>query len=1413
MGLLSDIGDFFFGWLVPDVPEPPLTGTQLRKSSTDNYLPKIIGEVKKQEGIIIFKKTNDTDNDDRRNDLLHIIIVWGYSVRSIDEVYLDDIPASSNNEAFFYEGSRIAFVRNFPDGMSNYEFSELTLAGWDESDKLRGCACSYVRIEYIAGEKTLKSEPTIKADLTGTATNNPMDALSSYLQNPIYGKGESADNINLDRLLLEKAYCFDQVETVEGSNEFRQRFTFNGALDGSSTVLENVNKILKSCRAYLPILNGKLTPIIERDVAPVSLEITDKDILKISDIKDSNKSNRYNRLVVQYIDDTANSTQQDAIYPPPGSQLESDWLAEDNGVLLEKREKLESCRNFHEALAHAKALAEISRRQLNTKITIGLWGVLFQVGDVVNISHPYPGWDRKAFRITRTNLRSDTVELYVREHRAGAYSVPGNQTSPNFPDPTPPGGTTPVIPGDVDQTANLTKSLNALINSGGGVLNLKRGDYIISNTLPIASNITIRGQGMPSYHTKWFEIFDASIDEGKILLTLIGADVDEWVNHRLMSGDVVKIDGLTNGNGVQEIDKVFPDSNQIRLMKNADIVGIEDRARIRLSVLKGGTIIRFHNHNTGESTTGLRFFDESDVRNFCLYDVGFVGPGINTVFGGGMRFRRIREPDGRSRAITGYDWKNVFISHVAMDAVRFDQLIHSYLGHMNINRCVGDGLLFQAGPEGGTTTSVHIDTPYIQNVRRGIVFYTAAYCTLTNPVVEGTSYGYYINRGIGMTLNGMASETIKFGDDGQCGGTTGMFINCYGLTINSPTVYYNTEESAWSKAAMVFIDPVKRVESPTATINGGHIHWSLGPKVPVHATRWNEREGRIYIGVGQDEGYIPPDGATGSKWIGNSYWDDSVQVYITGCTNDPDFNNRFKVTSIKKTPYDDSNDFVAGRAPTPDDGQFTLYLAAFAFGSDLADAVTAQSAVFWKFDEMIIDMSTGLEVGPDDVTEPLQGSEGLLKVYYSIDGLTTSEQDAVNADPFAIFRKVEPFETFWLNTSEGSREGRYVLLGGPEGGAKWVKTEETFEVDFNARDYKVLDKEPEFGDCYAFRLGRNYGVDIATDNIQRVLTTESSGTGQLICKLDISHLHPVRFPVTVNFNPFGDDLIDPYAGSSTTEYVVKAITREAVTFNEVTDDYIVLELIVGNSGEYYYHAYENEALVFEHAPDSIMPAVNGYFDEEGTGDPIEVRFDMNGPKTIIVADLKRVDVNAGTDGNLFLYIKASRYFASGEEFTMYNARFSEMDGTHTINNVSVSNFGGLPCIQVQTTTDLERSSITESVDDAVYVSPKWAAPVSSNVTVDGLDSLFTYDEANAISIQDSRNGQAVANGTQTVVGMAAANNYEFYGHFNNRGGNVWVIDQDHDTVIFGHDSVSNEKFTWYARRKKSPGIEAIYDRN
>ena len=437
MSFLEDLGGAVFGWLAPEAPEPLPPGTELTSAQTDAHIGVVIGKVYKITGNVIFKETNDGDSDDIKNDLLHIIVVWSEEVESIDEVYVDDIPVSSDNPAFFHDdGGRVVHMRNFPKGMDNYDDPMLTAAGWRSSDKASGKACSYIRLEYHGGEFAISSEPKITADLTGTTHSNPALATFDYLKDPRIGKGLPSRLINSNSFYRGRDLSQSLVEEVAGQPEQRPLFSCNCKLDTSKNILENVNVLLKPMRGWLPIIDGQLTLVIEQDDDPVDIPILEKDIIEMDGVSEGSKNKRYNRVAVTYREPEADGTAQEAVYPPKGSVLEAQLLEEDNGFINEGTVDLVTCNNYYEALEFAKTWLEISRQQTKTRIHLPKWALIYDVGDIVPVYDSFLGWDGKLFRIEQISSNKKRVTLTVREHQPYIYDFFGEGNKPEIPDTT-----------------------------------------------------------------------------------------------------------------------------------------------------------------------------------------------------------------------------------------------------------------------------------------------------------------------------------------------------------------------------------------------------------------------------------------------------------------------------------------------------------------------------------------------------------------------------------------------------------------------------------------------------------------------------------------------------------------------------------------------------------------------------------------------------------------------------------------------------------------------------------------------------------------------------------------------------------------------------------------------------------------
>ncbi|MGJ8680521.1 hypothetical protein [Paraglaciecola sp.] len=462
MGVLSDIGNFFFGWLKPDVPKPD-TGVDVTKANTDASIPVCYGRVY-DTGKLAFRASNDNDSDDVKNDLLHDIVIWSEGeCGGVVKNYVND--ERSNSSRFNVNNGKVYYAFSFANGMGTYSDPLLTQAGKRNTDTYDGKLVSYIRCEMY--KDVFSGEPSHKAEFNGrlistpsggakTVSENPVSQLYDYLKSPIYGKGLDTSFIDVTSFQAERAICDQQVETYSGSSEYRSLFTSNIKLETSETVLDNTNTLLKAMRGMLFHSDGKLKLLIEKDDSPVDFEIDENNqgFIEWGDVSNSSKSNRYNRVVCRYIEPDSGWTKQEVVYPIAGSQEETDFLTEDNGVVLEKSVALDTCIYYHEAAHHAKTMLLISREQLRTSVVWGPEAVILEVGDIVPVTRAALGWNGKLFRIesTEKSTYDGSVELKLREHQPYIYDDANVGDKPNYSD-TDLTYTNPTTPSALVQTA------------------------------------------------------------------------------------------------------------------------------------------------------------------------------------------------------------------------------------------------------------------------------------------------------------------------------------------------------------------------------------------------------------------------------------------------------------------------------------------------------------------------------------------------------------------------------------------------------------------------------------------------------------------------------------------------------------------------------------------------------------------------------------------------------------------------------------------------------------------------------------------------------------------------------------------------------------------------------------------------
>jgi len=431
-------------WVV-DIPDVPDVGTQARdilvnKQSNIAPLPIVYGE-RRIGGVRIFTETSGTDN----KFLYLCIALCEGEIESITDLNIDDQPLAGSK----YEPYVTFEVKTGTDDQSASSIL-LEAPSWDSTDRLRGVAYLAVRLEF--NQDVFSSLPTINALVKGkkvfdprTSTTgystNPALALRDYLTDPRYGKGLSSSLIDDVSFSAAADSCEEQVETVEGSGQFVNKFDINGTVNTDQTLFNNVSQILGSMQGLMPYQNGKYRLIIEDDYDS-TFDFTVDNIIEGINFSGPNKKKRFNRVVAKFVNPDSNWQADSVTWPEADSQDSANFLLEDNNVVLESQIDLPNVTNFYQARNIAKTLCLSSRRNgIDISFSATSEAMQCAVGDVVTITHPTPGWDGKEFRITRMTINFDgTVNIAAREHTASVYPWVNDAEEPqsaesNLPNP------------------------------------------------------------------------------------------------------------------------------------------------------------------------------------------------------------------------------------------------------------------------------------------------------------------------------------------------------------------------------------------------------------------------------------------------------------------------------------------------------------------------------------------------------------------------------------------------------------------------------------------------------------------------------------------------------------------------------------------------------------------------------------------------------------------------------------------------------------------------------------------------------------------------------------------------------------------------------------------------------------------
>src|SRR6056300_1812427 len=478
----------FISWaLRPKVPEIQDFGTNqfddfergllINKQSNDANIPVIYGE-RLTGGIRLFMETSGTDNT-----YLYMAIVMAEGeINDITEIRVDDkvvtfasslsdgtaVEVDSGDSNFYkadptVEGSSAeSLIRLEPHyGTDGQSASTLlsTLSSWGSNHKLSGLCYLAVRFKWnsdaftgipkvqakIQGKK-VKTYNSSLVEQSASYQTNPAWCLLDYLTNERYGKGIAINEINLQSFYDASQVCETQVTPYSGGSDINI-FDINTAIDTSQNIIDNVREFLKGCRGYLPYTQGKYSLVIET-TGTASITLTEDDIIGGYNLSSPSKNEKYNRVIVSYVDPDRNWQVNEVQYPPiddsglPSADQHATMKTSDGGFLLEGRFDFgKVITSPYQAEEMAEVILRRTREAARLSINVTFSAYDLAIGDIVNVTHSSIGYSSKPFRVLAIKFNSDyTLGLDLVEHQNSHFSwaEKSQQTtapSTNLPNP------------------------------------------------------------------------------------------------------------------------------------------------------------------------------------------------------------------------------------------------------------------------------------------------------------------------------------------------------------------------------------------------------------------------------------------------------------------------------------------------------------------------------------------------------------------------------------------------------------------------------------------------------------------------------------------------------------------------------------------------------------------------------------------------------------------------------------------------------------------------------------------------------------------------------------------------------------------------------------------------------------------
>ena len=440
-----------------------------------------------------------------------------------------DSAVSGHLYIYLYNNGSNSPVNSSQSAISVMQSSGLTFT-WDSTKLMSNCAFAIVHLNYNQNAGITSIQQTQFKIIN--PRNNTGDVLYDYLTNTRYGAAIPVSQIDTASFAALTTYSNQTItfNKYGGGTATQPRFKFNGFIDTTQTILQNLQTMTDSCDCLLKYneIMGVWSAVVQSPSYTVAMDINDSNMISTISILTMDISNTYNIAQCQFPDLSLNSnfntTQIDlATYAPS--------LLYPNEPVNLQTIKLNLCNNDVQAQLLGTRFLKAARMDLQVSCTVNYIGLELEAGDIVTVTNANYGWVAKLFRVTKVIQKfgadgAITVDLSLQNYDPTVYN---DSTITQFTPPASTGLPNPNIFGTVPAPT-------------------------VSNSLPSAPvpsfqiNVTSSSAGITQYAEVWYSAYSTPTMSQMIFAgtTAVQSNGNPYGNN--VSLPAVVLTGISAGN-------------------------------------------------------------------------------------------------------------------------------------------------------------------------------------------------------------------------------------------------------------------------------------------------------------------------------------------------------------------------------------------------------------------------------------------------------------------------------------------------------------------------------------------------------------------------------------------------------------------------------------------------------------------------------------------------------------------------------------------------------------------------------------------------------------------------------------------------------------------------------------------------